>query len=97
MIGSVTIYHHEIDWIVVGGESGPKDKIRKMELDWVQDIWERTRVNGTSLFYKQGGTLNKCEGHTIATNHPFEKKQMFCKGNKGCRRFNGRLWEEYPE
>ena len=41
------------DWVVVGGESGPRS--RPMELGWALDIAAWTRANGKALFMKQLG------------------------------------------
>lgn len=76
-----------IDWVIVGGESGPKSKVRKMELDWVQDILDRCRDAGVPFFYKQSGLLQPCIG-----DHEGEK----CEGAKGCKYFRGKLYHEYP-
>jgi protein gp37 len=41
-----------IDWIVVGGESGPG--ARPMKLQWALDIKEQCRSGGVAFFFKQG-------------------------------------------
>jgi protein gp37 len=41
-----------IDWLIAGGESGPKR--RSMNLDWVRDLRDAAVLNGTAFFYKQG-------------------------------------------
>jgi len=43
-----------IDWVIVGGESGPG--ARPLELDWVRDIRDQCRRAGVALFVKQLGT-----------------------------------------
>jgi protein gp37 len=42
-----------IDWLVVGGESGPLDDIREMKLGWVRDIIAQCRAQDTAVFVKQ--------------------------------------------
>lgn len=42
------------DWIIVGGESGPK--ARPMEADWVRSLRDQS---GVSFFFKQWGGANK--------------------------------------
>lgn len=44
---------HAIDWVIVGGESGPN--ARPMEIEWVQDIKRQCIWNGWRLFVKQLG------------------------------------------
>lgn len=47
----------DIDWAIVGGESGPR--AREMKLEWVQQIEDRCRAYGTAFFFKQWGGKNK--------------------------------------
>ncbi|HWR83379.1 MAG TPA: phage Gp37/Gp68 family protein [Candidatus Deferrimicrobium sp.] len=46
-----------IDWVVVGGESGPG--ARPMKKEWVIDIQAQCRRQGVSFFFKQWGGVNK--------------------------------------
>lgn len=43
-----------IDWVIVGGESG--SKARPMEKEWVLSIKEQTEKQGSAFFFKQWGT-----------------------------------------
>ena len=43
-----------IDWIIVGGESGPK--ARPMLLEWVVNIKQQVELHGAAFFFKQWGT-----------------------------------------
>lgn len=47
----------KIDWIIVGGESGPG--ARPMEKEWVLTIREIAKKSGTAFFFKQWGGTNK--------------------------------------
>ena len=47
----------EIHWAIVGGESGPK--ARPMEKQWVIEILQACREQGTAFFFKQWGGINK--------------------------------------
>lgn len=47
----------KIDWVIVGGESGPKS--RKMDEDWVLDIMEQCEKADVRFFFKQWGGVNK--------------------------------------
>jgi protein gp37 len=44
-----------LDWLMVGGESGPD--YRKMELQWVRDQRDRCRAAGVPFFFKQGNGI----------------------------------------
>ena len=46
-----------IDWVIVGGESGPK--ARPMEEKWVLDIRDQCEQQGVKFFFKQWGGVNK--------------------------------------
>ena len=53
-----------IDWIIVGGESGPG--ARKMEKQWVDNIKTVARQNKTAFFFKQwGGKKKKKNGREL--------------------------------
>lgn len=61
LCGNVTHYCHadpddpsaRIDWVVVGGESGPR--ARPMDINWARRIVEHCRPRGTPVFVKQLG------------------------------------------
>jgi len=46
-----------IDWVIVGGESGRK--FRPMKPEWVQDIKNQCKANNVPFFFKQWGGSNK--------------------------------------
>ena len=47
----------EIDWVIVGGESGPR--ARPIREDWVTDIRDKCVGAGVPFFFKQWGGTNK--------------------------------------
>ena len=46
-----------IDWVIVGGESGPRS--RMMDPTWVLDIRDQCQAQGVPFFFKQWGGTNK--------------------------------------
>ncbi len=53
-----------IDWVIVGGESGHKP--RPMDADWVLDIQEQCKEKSVAFFFKQwGGKNKKANGRTL--------------------------------
>ena len=51
----------DIDWVIVGGESGPG--ARPMDLEWARDIRDRRQAMKISFFFKQlGGVWDKHDG-----------------------------------
>jgi protein gp37 len=69
-----------VDWVIVGGESGPK--ARPMNEKWVWKIKERCDIYDVPFFFKQWGTWG---ADMVKRN----KK-------RNGRKFQGRIWEEYP-
>lgn len=45
--------HDEIDWVIVGGESGPR--ARAMHPQWVRDLRDQCTDNGVPFLFKQWG------------------------------------------
>jgi protein gp37 len=53
-----------IDWVIVGGESGPR--ARSMEHEWVVQIRNQCMTAGVPFFFKQwGGNNKKKAGRTL--------------------------------
>jgi len=48
---------HDIDWVIVGGESGPK--ARPMKKEWVLEIRDQCKETGVKFFFKQWGGFKK--------------------------------------
>lgn len=69
-----------IDWVIVGGESGPK--ARPMAKEWVTDLRDQTKQAGAAFFFKQWGTW----GADRVRRH----KKL------NGRLLDGRTWDEYP-
>lgn len=46
-----------IDWVIVGGESGPG--ARPVQKEWVLDIQRQCHTQGVPFFFKQWGGVNK--------------------------------------
>lgn len=47
----------KIDWIIVGGESGPGARLMKKE--WVENIRRQCEIKQVPFFFKQWGGINK--------------------------------------
>lgn len=48
---------NSIDWVIVGGESGPGSRL--MNVSWVRDIRDQCLTSNTPFFFKQWGGTNK--------------------------------------
>ena len=59
-----------IDWVIAGGESGPK--ARKIEEAWVQSIRDQCDHAGVRFFFKQWGGTNKKRNGRILDNRTWD-------------------------
>lgn len=60
-----------IDWVIVGGESGPK--ARPMHPDWVKDIRNQCLAAKVPFFFKQWGTWVNAKEADLDLNLCYEK------------------------
>ena len=73
-----------IDWVIVGGESGPR--VRAMQPSWVRSLHDTCSTAGVAFFFKQWGTLG-----------PDESGNLIRLGKKRSgRQLDGRTWDELP-
>jgi protein gp37 len=56
-----------IDWVIVGGESGPG--ARNVQEQWVRDIREQCMAQGVAFFFKQWGGLRPKSGGRLLDGH----------------------------
>ena len=81
LLGELRLKLSGIDWVIVGGESGPG--ARPMRADWARDIRAQCKEAGAAFFFKQWGAHNE-EGARVG------------KGRAG-RLLDGRTWDAMPE
>lgn len=68
-----------IDWVIVGGESGPG--ARPMKASWVRPIRDRCRAHGVAFFFKQWGGVNKKQAGRTLDGRTWD--QMPARRNRG--------------
>lgn len=61
----------KIDWVIVGGESGPKS--RPMDKNWVVDIRNRCTKKKVPFFFKQWGGVNKKKAGRILDGQTWDQ------------------------
>lgn len=62
--GPMEHHSNDLDWIIVGGESGPAH--RPIEAQWVRDIRDQCVEAGVPFFFKQwGGRTSKAGGREL--------------------------------
>jgi protein gp37 len=60
-----------INWVIVGGESGPR--ARPMEKEWVLSIREQCRSCGVPFFFKQWGGVRKAKTGRELDGHTYDE------------------------
>ena len=75
-----TLDLNKIDWVIVGGESGPN--ARPMKKEWAVDVLKQAKKHNVSFFFKQWGTYGP-DGI---------KRDKKANGSL----LLGRIWHEYP-
>ncbi len=61
---SLDFYLPLLDWVIVGGESGPH--VRSMQAEWVRSIRDQCVKSGVAFFFKQwGGRTPKSGGRLL--------------------------------
>lgn len=117
LLGNIDFSHlpesgAELDWVIVGGESGPG--ARPMHPDWVRSIRDQCQSAGVPLpfFFKQWGEWSpitwmldggykkerSVKGKKGGDNNlPGYRRLMSRVGKKKAGRIlDGRIWDEYP-
>ena len=81
-------YDDGLDWVIVGGESGPG--ARPMHPDWARDIRDQCATSGVPFFFKQWGEFGPVELHAA---HRAETSVVLADG----RHLKGRAVLDHPE
>ncbi|MEA3548592.1 MAG: phage Gp37/Gp68 family protein [Thermodesulfobacteriota bacterium] len=84
MIGPVKdLKLSEIDWVIVGGESGPK--ARKVEEVWVKSVRDQCVSEDVPFFFKQwGGTNKKKAGRELEGKIWNQYPKSYCDMPQQC-------------
>jgi protein gp37 len=80
LLGHLTLDLSLIEWVIVGGESGPR--ARPMQLEWVRSIRDQCLAAGAAFFFKQWGE-HDANGWRVG------------KGAAG-RLLDGQMWDDLP-
>ncbi len=90
LIGTVgRINLNQIDWVIVGGESGPN--ARPVKKEWILDIFEQCNSSGVEFFFKQWGKPE----FNIDPADPTIKKEHPEHAKGGCQ-LNGKVYKNMP-
>lgn len=76
LIGPLTnINLSNIDWVIVGGESGRK--ARPMKEDWVLEIMDNCKESNVAFFFKQWGGANKKKTGRLLNGRTYDDMPNF--------------------
>jgi len=68
---------NNIDWVIVGGESGPKSRLIKEE--WVHEIKAQCKDQNVPFFFKQWGGKNKKASGRLLENKTWNEMPKMAK------------------
>jgi protein gp37 len=93
------IYGSSIDWVVVGGESGPCARV--MHPDWTRSLHDQCKAAGVPFFFKQWGEwapLGQIDSSRTFVGRNLGDGQMMLRYGKKLsgRMLDGREWNEFP-
>lgn len=72
MFGYIDALQMGIDWIIMGGESGPK--ARPMQLEWARNVRDQCKAAGVDFWFKQVGGRGKLKGgHLLDGREYYER------------------------
>lgn len=92
--------HPKIDWVIVGGESGPN--ARPMHPDWARSIRDQCVSAGVPFHFKQHGEWLPWDDASLADRgskpvHNFDDNRSVRVGKHAAGRLlDGRAWDEFP-
>lgn len=70
---------HNIDWVIVGGESG--HKARPMKKEWVTDIKDQCKQSKVKFFFKQWGGKNKKKAGRSLDGKTYDEMPLLASSN----------------
>jgi protein gp37 len=97
--GAVSCWKPSVDWVIVGGESGPK--ARPCNVEWIRSIRDECHAASVPLFVKQAGSNAWADSDPMTTPHvsytvsPFDKTK--CAVRLKFSHPKGGEMSEWPE
>lgn len=71
LLGPITLPAAGLDWVITGGESGPK--AREMDPDWPLDIRDQCQLHLIPFFHKQNGGRDKDKGGNLLDGEVYQQ------------------------
>ncbi len=76
-----------IQWVIVGGESGPR--ARPMSIEWVRAVRDQCRSEGVPFFFKQWGGLTPKAGGRTLDSREWNQVPSTARGTSAFRQVSG--------
>ena len=102
LLGPILLPQPSIDWVIVGGESGPG--ARPMAPEWARSIRDQCQAAGVPFFFKQWGNWRATEPTRAQVEHGMNvpvgdgtHHRMFRTSRARGRVLDGRTWDEMPK
>jgi protein gp37 len=76
----------DIDWVIVGGESGPG--ARPMDLEWARELRNKCVMGGVRYFYKQAGA-KQGKGSDVLDRYEWKQWPLVAYGSRPVGLFEG--------
>lgn len=85
-----------IDWVIVGGESGPGS--RPMHPDWARSLRDQCKESGVAFFFKQWGAYKPAEEGDTEIAYAYNDGTLLSKPGKKAagRLLDGVMYDEFP-
>jgi protein gp37 len=80
LLGPVELSTDLLDWVIAGGESGPRS--RRMHPDWARSLRDQCVTRGIPFFFKQWGSCDE-NGRNVGKS-------------KAGKMLDGRIWNGLP-
>jgi len=84
----------QIDWVIVGGESG--SKARPMDPEWARSLRDQCQAAGVAYFFKQWGEWHSDALRFTTLDGKRPPPDMKIGKKRAGRLLDGREWNEYP-
>lgn len=79
--GGIYHTHHGIEWLIIGGESGPK--ARTFDIEWARSAVKQCKAAGVACFVKQLGARSYASNPALKVNKPFRYMPKYADDETG--------------
>lgn len=91
-----------LNWVIAGGESGPKAEPSNPV--WFRNVRDDCKATGVPFFFKQHGLWHPLDGHhepgktiTVKRYPMSDRTPMYKANDKSFNILDGEIWQQFPE